>query len=72
MYQPTITNTPSHDAPGIAFSADFERKDLGRVQPRHCEPSRAEDECEQNDKRCSCRAVLISLYVVVYGSGLLS
>ena len=71
-YQPAVPNTPPYDAPSIAFGAYLEREDLGRVEPRHCEPSRAEDEGEQNDERCSCSAILISLYVVVLCSGLLS
>lgn len=53
-YQPAVTNTPPYYTPCITLRADLQREDLGRVEPRYRQPSRAENGGEEKDKEGSC------------------
>ena len=41
-YSPSVSNTPSYHTPGITFSANLQREDLGRVEPGNGKPGGAE------------------------------
>ena len=46
-YRPPVANGPSDHAPGVASGTHFQWEDLGRVQPWHGQPCRAEDGGEE-------------------------
>lgn len=45
-YEPAISDGPADYAPGVAFGADFQGKDLGGVEPGDGKPGCAEGERE--------------------------
>ena len=53
-YQPAIADAPPDYSPRVTFGADLQWEDLGRVQPWHGQPRRAEDGGEEEDEKGSC------------------
>lgn len=47
--EPAVSDGPANHSPGVSFSADLEREDLGGVEPGHGEPGGAEGGGEQED-----------------------
>jgi hypothetical protein len=50
-YQPSISNTPSHDTKGISSGANGQREDLCGVNPWHGQPRRTKSGGEDEDHR---------------------
>ena len=46
-YKPAVANRPSDNTPCITLGSDFQREDLGWVQPGHSQPCRTEGEGEE-------------------------
>lgn len=64
-YRPSVPNTPSDNAPGVAFGADLQREDLGRIEPGHGQPGGTEAGGEDEGEGRTCGAVGRSLGLVV-------
>ena len=53
-YQPTIADAPPYHTPRVPLCANLQREDLGRVEPGHRKPRRAEDGGEEENEKGSC------------------
>ena len=53
-HQPAVSDRPSNDTPCVTLSSDFEREDLGRVEPWDSKPggSKGEGEDEHHSDGC--------------------
>ena len=58
-YRPPVADGPANHTPCVASGADFQWEDLGRVEPWHGQPCRAEDcgeeEHEENGPAANTR-----------------
>ena len=58
--EPSVTDRPSNDTPGITLSTDLEREDLSRVEPGDSQPGGAERSSEEEDHSYSAGAIAFS------------
>ena len=69
---PPVANGPAHHAPGVALGADFEREDLGGVEPGYGQPGGAEGGGEDEDHGDGADAVALGGGDVAGGGGILT
>ena len=65
--RPPVANGPANHTPCVASGTDFQWEDLGRVQPWHGQPCRAEDSGEEEHEENSPAADSRSTRAVVFG-----